>query len=326
VTTYYCNYSTGNDSTGTGSSGSPWQTPGKGLASISPYDILGLQNTSPFQVGTGLSFTGSGSFTYDGVTRIVGCTTTVGDGGMATILSTGAITALTFTGGGGRIENLIFDGNTRTGTIGIAFNGDYQNSAINCQVKNQSSYGVYLQGGDNASIIGIDVSGCGAAGILSTTPNASIDGCKSHANAGAGIMVTGSCSIKNSTIYANTGSSAYHGILVGFVIPIEIVGCTIDGNGGDGIQLTNYLIHNGILNNILTRNGGYGINTAAMSPAGVDAAIDYNWFGTGSMANTSGARNIILAGAHDLSGDPQYNNAGAGDFTPTNPAVQAGSP
>jgi hypothetical protein len=63
-----------------------------------------------------------------------------------------------------------------------------------------------------------------------------------------------------------------------------------------------------------------------MSPAASEAAIDYNWFGTGGLANTSGARNIILAGLHDLSGDPQYVSAGTGDFTPQNAAVQAAYP
>lgn len=98
---------------------------------------------------------------------------------------------------------------------------------------------------------------------------------------------------------------------------MTIRGNTIYGNGSDGIRCeTNYAISTAtIQNNVLVGNGGYGINNAAGSIALNDSrkvTQDYNAF----YNNTSGARNGISAGAHDvtLSADP-FTNAAGGDFT-----------
>jgi len=103
---------------------------------------------------------------------------------------------------------------------------------------------------------------------------------------------------------------------------ISIVACVAYGNIGDGIRLTaaRDIANTLILNNILVNNGGYGLNAAVGTTASNDrlkVVMDYNAF----YNNTSGARNAISAGAHDvaLTADPFTNAAGA-DFTLNNTA------
>jgi hypothetical protein len=93
------------------------------------------------------------------------------------------------------------------------------------------------------------------------------------------------------------------------------------GNTGDGINIS--VAATSVIGRLLliqnaniTANGGYGINAHAGQIA-YQLGIDFNNFGTGATANTSGARNNLNAGANDLAVDPQYTNAATGNFTPS---------
>ena len=97
---------------------------------------------------------------------------------------------------------------------------------------------------------------------------------------------------------------------------------TIHGHTGDGIKLTSAaaILSTIVRNNILTGNGGYGLNDSVGSTSLNDRTApyggnDYNNYGTGGTANTSGARHFLSAGANDLALDPQFTNAGAGDYS-----------
>lgn len=91
---------------------------------------------------------------------------------------------------------------------------------------------------------------------------------------------------------------------------------TIYGGAKAGIQITTTtgIMNTEIVNNTITNCGGYGIDAASGSDA-VKALCDYNNFGTGATANTSGALNNLTAGPHDLAVDPQFADAANGDFT-----------
>ena len=103
---------------------------------------------------------------------------------------------------------------------------------------------------------------------------------------------------------------------------ILVMNNTVNANTGDGIKLDDVpsVWTAMIRNNILTANGGYGINDSVGSTALNDRTVppnanDYNDFGTGGTANTSGARHFMSAGTHDLALDPQFTNTGAGDYS-----------
>lgn len=331
MATYYVDGAAGNDSNAGTSTGAAWATIGHALATISGGDLVYVKASAIYSISSGLTFS---TGTAGTLTRLIGYTTTPGDGGQATIQATAVIVALTMSGYDCRAENLVIDGNGLA-TQGIAITGANANVVVNCTVKNCTTYGCLLDGTyDGPSLVGVEVTGCSgtAAVYVMGAVGSQIAGCKIHGNTCTGIETTvNDVSILDCLIYGNTGSSSM-GIY--FVIDGSAGGLvwrnTIHGNGSDGIYVTNSFGNwrvNGIRNNILTSNGGYGINAPSLSSPTLDAATDYNWFGSGSLANTSGARSSNLqAGPHDLSGDPQYINASSGNFTPQNSAVQAAFP
>lgn len=89
---------------------------------------------------------------------------------------------------------------------------------------------------------------------------------------------------------------------------------TVYGATGDGMRFSSAaaLSALAVLNNILVSNGGYGLNVVGGSADAVAAMADYNAF----YNNTSGARNNLSAGTHDvtLTGDP-FTSAAGDDFT-----------
>lgn len=101
----------------------------------------------------------------------------------------------------------------------------------------------------------------------------------------------------------------------------HIIENIIDGNTSDGVRVTNGT-QGLVRNNLLTNNGGYGLNASA-------ANIFFNptYEGNFYYNNTSGARNnLSLTPALwtnifdvDLSGDP-YTNRGGGDYSLNNTA------
>ncbi len=96
----------------------------------------------------------------------------------------------------------------------------------------------------------------------------------------------------------------------------DVINNTINGNASDGIKVldVNALQNSVIYNNIISNNGGYGLNysvgSTVLNDRTVGLAPDYNDF----YNNTSGARNNISAGSNDLALDPQYTNSSGGNY------------
>ena len=100
----------------------------------------------------------------------------------------------------------------------------------------------------------------------------------------------------------------------------SILNYTIHNNTLDGIEVSDIdPVETLVITNCnITGNGAYGLDVTVSTQAVVDtmvALVDYNNFGTGGTANTSGARNGISAGANDIAADPGYASAGTGDFS-----------
>ena len=73
-----------------------------------------------------------------------------------------------------------------------------------------------------------------------------------------------------------------------------------------------------VINNNITGNGGYGIDDTDAptdSASGPAAFVDYNNFGTGSTANTSGTISEGVMEPNSLTVDPGYADTAAADFS-----------
>ena len=316
---YYVDGDAGNDSNAGTSpgAGNAWLTIAKLLATMGDGEIGYVKvraASAVYSIGTGLSVTAGN---YHVTTRIIGYTSSITDGGRPTVKATAAIVGLSF-GSAPMVsfENFIFDGDS-TGTKGIDGGSVYGCSLINCIIKNWTAEAMEL-GGFSFSAHGCQFTNCGGtSGTISNGTSLVLTGCVINGNSKSGIYsFSGSpLSVSRCIISSNTGKGINHN---GPYAGLNVVNCTIYNNTSDGILLSTHASNTGIRNNIISTNGGYGINDDALTQAGVDTKIDYNAF----YANTSGARNTTLsASPHDvtLSGDP-FTNAAGGDFSLNNTA------
>jgi hypothetical protein len=137
-------------------------------------------------------------------------------------------------------------------------------------------------------------------------------------NTGTGIKTTNTGWKIISNLIANNSGASSDGVETSFAPTVRHNICY--GNGRDGIRangLHSFTIASGfIANNILVNNGGggggYGINQPTAQTHGHFPWIDFNAY----YNNTSGPRNNVFLGPHDvtLTGDP-FTNAAGNDFT-----------
>lgn len=292
---------------GTGNVGGCFATIAKALAQMT---VAGMQTyvkaTATYSISTGLS---TSSLTGSSIARIIGYTTTRGDGGQPTIQATANITMLTDGNGGYRFENLIFDGNTSTASTAATLSGS--NSALyNSILKNFNGTALNLTGGGSVCFQ-CSITGSAGGGIFQNATGSLIKNCYINGNSGAGISIVGNnVTIIGNTITNNSGAST-DGIVFNnnySAIRSPIISNILYANGRDGVRITGNYLPSEISNNIFVNNAGVGLNTSAMSPVVNEVLFHHNaYFG-----NTGGARS--------------GNNAGTGDVTLTGvPFVNAGS-
>ena len=140
MATYYV-ATTGNDTTGDGSSGNPWATPGKAAASAGVDDIIYVKSGT-YSLTT--STPGAGGpivFPVNVACQMIGYDTTVGDLGGPPVIDAGSQTSIsivTMDGADGEnqgIVNFKIDGNSNSSVIGIDGNNRYDQSATLCWVR-----------------------------------------------------------------------------------------------------------------------------------------------------------------------------------------------
>ncbi len=260
-------------------------------------------------------------------TILRGYTTARTDNGRATIQqASGATTVLNMSGNGVLVENLIVDCNSVAGTTGIAVSN--YSRVNNVKVTNCGTRGL-IQTGANTVITNAEVTGglSGCTSGITLSGNSQIYYSRSHGNLCTGIVLSTGDAILASIIDANTGASS-DGISA-TQLGERIVGNTISGNGRDGIRYSaTYDIPHLFQNNILSTNGGWGLNSTVALPA----RFDHD--GNAYYSNTSGTRNNLDSTAgiavygvapytnlYDitLSASP-FTAAGSGDFTLNNAA------
>jgi hypothetical protein len=204
------------------------------------------------------------------------------------------------------LDNCVFDGCLIAYDGGYPFvfaSTAYHFTAINCEFKNATSYGLRFYNLTSVRFVG----------------------CFIHNNSGDGININGTGSagtveLLYSVVRANGGSGIYDFTDgQGNTAPdIAIINSAILANTGDGVKMfgtgSNYGQQLHLQNSIIYGNGGYGLDFAA--PLNIVVAPGRNnAFGS----NTSGARNNYptLQGDIALSADP-FTNQSAADFTLNN--------
>jgi parallel beta-helix repeat protein len=185
-------------------------------------------------------------------------------------------------------------------TRGVFANGLV--TLINCEVQYTTEDGISTSSGFNLRMINCSVHHCTSQGLfIAQTANNSIEivNCQFYANEDIGIELD----VK----YNNT----------------TIKNCTIHGNGGDGIYLSDTISSNGMvfINNIISGNGGVGVKGLTdLAPLLINANNAY-------YDNTGGHREDFPVGTDDIEDvNPGFVDADAGDFTPAATMANLGWP
>ena len=248
------------------------------------------------------------------------------------VTTNAAITALTFSGGGWEIRNLVIGAGTATPAIGINTGGNYVNIA-NCAVTAYAQYGIYASQ-SYTGVRGCEVTGGlsgAAAGIFTGQASSEVTGCNVHDGIGVGIQASGSGSVSHNFVTNMAGATSDG-------IQTQVAGqCllnTIYNVGRHGFSVAS-AFHGAlaIKGNIFAKCGGYGMTNLA----GAGVAARREWDGNAYYSNTSGDRNNF----DDISVNPvnavapytnvldvlggtltvnPFTNAAGGDFTLNNAA------
>lgn len=308
---------------------------GGALASLVTLGPLMVASNRAFiKAGSGYTQTASAVFTTSNTpsntepyTRLIGYTTTRGDGGRAVITlstNTGLVGINSSAGNSLFIENLEVNCAGLGTSTGI-YGGAYYVYLRNCKVSNFTAYGIRLAAGGERSLIDFcEVTGgtsAATAGIAIGSVVTSVTRCWVHDNACPGVIstVSGAGTVVAFNLITNNSGASSDGLNAPDT-GMNIIHNTIYASGRDGIRVhTSYVTLNvTVRNNLLINNGGYGVNAPS---AGFPATplLDGNAY----FNNTSGARNgidstagILGVGAYTnvfdviLTGDPFTNAAG----------------
>ena len=186
-------------------------------------------------------------------------------------------------------SGVLIEGGTSTGM--------YNMHVVNCELSG-GSVGVKVQ--QNAAVLGNYIHGQTSHGI--SGPSANLTGTLIANNIIAGCGGDGI-----NLVQARTDNYS----------AVRVLGNTIDGCTGDGIDYTgdnDGLSGLTIVNNILSNNGGYGVNFTSLTATKVLAravmATHNNTYN-----NTSGACNLSGVLKNDPGLNPTYTNTGGGDYS-----------
>ena len=273
--------------------------------------------------------------------RFEGYTTTIGDGGKATVdggTSGASYILLSLTGhgsspwNGASVHDMIFQNNGATGNAnGVSILSQFGGrDFVNVVVNNVRGNGFNISNGNQA--IGCEAYGTNQSntsdfgGFSVSSSFAIFHRCISHSNLGsnsAGFVNLGG----NNTLSSYSGCIAHLNGGKGFNIKMSlsnifISGCDSYDNTGDGFNVANRDNNRGkchIENCNSVKNGGYGLNT----PQTTNRIIANNiGFGAGTMANSSGqivspqTTNLEISGTVTYADDvTPWTDPDDGDFT-----------
>ena len=282
----------------------------------------------------------AGTITSSAITCSASGTSAAGpiiiDGNSNTINTTANASLFVFTGTNWCFEDCTFTCSNATRTSSVALQSNTTTTAVTAKrcifgdsTNKLNNVCTRVAGSQNITLSLLDCEVKYLLGSMIDMGAASgsyflIDGCYVHDCGSNGIyigssMTTVTIIVRNCISVNNTGVGIY--VALSSANSITITGCTVVGNSSHGVQL--YVTANTtFMNNTITANGGYG--TYRTSQELNSWCTDFNNYGTGGTANTSGARNNFPTGANDLAVDPGF--AGSGVYTPGTNLKAAGFP
>ena len=311
---------TGNDSTGDGSSGNPYLTVGKAFSVMAAGDVIRVK------VGT-YTITSALALPLSGTGTAGPCTLTSDDpANQATITCATNSVNLISLAGKSFWQFLDFKLTHTAGTRGaglIALTNAPQQMYFRGLTVDGCSNGfqmgnltVEFQSAD-CTIAECEVKNCTNDGIQIVGTDSAVERCYVHGNARDGVRmgdlgVIASLAVRGSIITANGGVGV--NVASNRTCSLSVERNTISGNTGDGIAsavTTANTFGLALANNIIDSNGGWGVNL--QNSTGVITAVNRN---NAYRNNTSGARSNLSAGTGDvtLTADPFTNKAG-GDYS-----------
>lgn len=271
--------------------------------------VVWVQNGT-YNITSALTATLSSTATASRLIGYITNHTTVPLGTNRPTISTGtnAINALTMTGRGWYVQNLIFS-STSSGVVGISATTDDQIS--NVKVSGFATGVILLTSG---SLYNSEVTACTTAGV--TTTGAIISDCWIHDMTCVGISCATNppqityCLITNCTGATSDGilSSIYGG---------TYIANTIYRSGRDALRLSsgNGLTSTTALNNIFANSGEYGVNVVTANFVTSQPTIDFNGYYSNASGNTN---NLIIGGGSATLAASPFNNPAGNDFSLNN--------
>ena len=293
--------------------GNAFATIQKGLDQLTANDgsIVYVKGNSGYSAGATQSII-SGTPNYQSQTRVVGYTTTPGDGGSVTIQATANSIVLLKgnANGAGSFENFICDANGHTSVTGFYGSNYASNTAFNCKAIG-CAIGFDLSSSPAYNGVSFCEADSCAIGVQAGV-SASVENCYIHDCTNVGISCSSMCVIGRCII----AGCVNYGIFCSYAT--VITNCVIDGiTSGPGIYRSdNYIgIVTDISYNIISRCGTYGVEFQSSAASNYQPRFRHNRF----YSNTSGNTRYGLTGVDNtaLSGLPF---AGSGDYSLNNTA------
>lgn len=307
---------TGNDTTGDGSIGNPYASPGKAASvSTSVGDVIWLKSGT-YNITSTTANANGGRVSLSSRVMLRGYQTTPGDDAATPLLQASGISSTTLVTANGTsacVWNVAVNGASLSSIRG--FDTSFNCFFYKCTASNCTNGGIVIS---NTSGVAIEcrATGCsGSQAAFFASGNANWVYCYAHANSVSGFDLSGgSSSASNCIAYANTGSGS-HGFLN--VRTGSLERCVAHGNGGSGFREAFNADRVRLVECIAYGNSRYGTELA------ISTNVRHCLFmRCGFGANTLG-KNLndpsTSVAESTLTADP-FTNAAGGDFSLNNTA------
>jgi hypothetical protein len=330
--------------------GLTWAIGGKRLTLSSSLqlflgDILALwtvilNNTTAFTTSATLNFEGAGGAPTTGSAVVKGNSTAWGSQTIIRNSANNAVLGFVVAGSSYiKFQNInLQNSNSGATANGLQLSRPYLISFENCvfgDATNKINSGLLTASGSSGAFVSFrhcEFKSCKAAAIniATTITSIHIEDCYIHGGAaGGGFTVSANVAVSDinihdSIIAGNTGKGIDFSAVTSNSLTPFISNNIIDSNTTTGVDLSsqggNFMVY--LFNNQITNNATGIVGLTSSTVAGALAAFaDYNnvWNNTTNYSN-------FPTGAHDTSVNPNYQNTGSGNYTPSGTTLNTGYP
>jgi hypothetical protein len=317
---------TGNDTTGNGTAGNPYRTPGKAAGVAAAGDTIFLKySATPYDVTTATPNVAGGVVNVSvgndaGVTRLVGYDTNAAvgntDANRPTIrLTVGSCTAVTLSTMQTEAQNVIVNCNSQTSSTAFGDpGGDYGSRFTRCKALNFTAAGFALSANYVMGAVACEATGgtsAATAGFYVSGQGGSLYGCVARANACPGFLSNANANVFLRSVAANNSGASSDGFQFGGAS--SAFHCTAYNNGRHGFYHSGYGRAGMIAGCLATGNAGYGFRIDQTGDPLVYLLTCAGYSNTSG--NTVLATGVVSEGFVALSADP-YANAAGDNFAP----------